>query len=118
MRTNKDYLNIFDQYAKDFWAFTLKRLEDDFKIYQDSEDYEGESFAETLDIHFWSMGCDYVDYAKSITEDFFFPIISEKELESLNDQYMEDDLEHYDLYRFLFETYAIPHIHEIIRANT
>jgi hypothetical protein len=118
MKTTKDFLNIFDQYSKDFWESILKRLKNDFEIWRECEGYEGESFEQTLETEFWSMGCDYVDYAKSITEDYFLPIIGKKELESLDDEYIECDLEYSDLYRLIFETYAIPNIQEIIRNSS
>ena len=115
--TQQHITDFFKPHAELFWVATLKRLQDDFKIWQQCEDYEDETFDETIDREFWSMGCDYIDYANALVNDYFYSVIDEQEYNDLKERYDEFDMEYRDLEDYLFQTYAIPKIKEIIKGE-
>jgi hypothetical protein len=110
----QDILNFFETHAEAFKVATLKQLKKDFKIYQESDTYENQTFAETLDETFWAMGCDYLDYATELFKDYFGFIIDETELDELREKFDDLDTDYYNLENFIFEIYAMPIINEII----
>jgi hypothetical protein len=114
--TQQQIVDFFKPHAVGFWNATIKRLTDDFKIWQDCEDYDNETFAEMLDREFWSMGCDYVDYAMIIFNDYFEfeNIIDKQKLDELKLIYDELNDNYFNLENFIFETYAMPKIKNII----
>jgi hypothetical protein len=112
--TQQQIVDFFKPHAVGFWNATIKRLTDDFKIWQDCEDYEGETFGETMDREFWSMGCDYIDYANALVNDYFYSVIDEQEYNDLKERFNEFDTEYRDLEDYLFQTYAMPKIKDIV----
>ena len=114
--TQQQILDFFKPYAVGFWNATLERLTDDFGIYKGNDDYENETFAEMLGREFWSMGCDYVDYAMIIFNDYFEfgNIIDKEKLDELKLIYDELNDNYFNLENFIFETYAMPKIKDII----
>jgi hypothetical protein len=112
--TQQQILDFFKPYAVGFWNATLERLTVDFGIYKGCEDYDNETFAETLDCEFWSMGCDYIDYANALVNDYFYTVIDEQEYNDLKERFNEFDTEYRDLENYLFETYAMPKIKDIV----
>lgn len=110
----EQFLDFFRPHAEAFWVAILKRLQDDFKIYQGSEHYENETFADTLDEAFWSMGCDYYDYANDLVDDYFYTVVDENEYDELKEAFAEIDSDYMDLRNYVFETYALPKIREIV----
>jgi hypothetical protein len=116
--TIKQVENFFKPHAEAFWVAILKRLEDDFKIYQNSDSYENETFADTLDEYFWSMGCNYLDYASDIVDDYFYSVVDKKEYDELKEAFAKIDNNYIDLRSYLFETYILPKIKAIIIGET
>jgi hypothetical protein len=112
--TQQQITDFFKPHAVGFWNATLERLTDDFGIYKGCEDYDNETFAETMDREFWSMGCDYIDYANALVNDYFYSVIDEQEYNDLKERYNEFDTEYRDLENYLFETYAMPKIKDIV----
>jgi hypothetical protein len=112
--TQQQITDFFKPHAVRFWNATLERLTDDFGIYKGCEDYDNETFAETMEREFWSMGCDYIDYAKSLVDDYFYTVIDEQEYNELQAQFNYFDTEYRDLENYLFETYAMPKIKDIV----
>jgi hypothetical protein len=110
----QDILTFFETHAEAFKIATLNKLKEHFKIYQQSDTYENETFAETLDEAFFSMGCDYLDYTIQLFNDYFELIIDETELDELREKFDDLDTDYYNLENFIFETYVLPIINEII----
>jgi hypothetical protein len=113
----EQFLDFFKPHAKAFWVATLKRLQDDFKIWQSCEDYEGETFEETMDREFWSMGCDYYDYANDLVDDYFYSVVDKNEYDELKETFAEIDSDYIDLRNYVFETFALPKIKDIINGE-
>jgi hypothetical protein len=113
----QDILNFFETHAEAFKVATFWKLHEHFKIYQKTDTYENETFAETLDEAFFSMGCDYLDYATQLFNDYFELIIDETELDELREKFDDLNTDYYNLENFIFETYALPMINEIIKEG-
>jgi hypothetical protein len=114
--TQQQITDFFKPHAVGFWNATLERLTNDFGTYKSNDDYENETFGEMLDREFWAMGCDYVDYAMIIFNDYFEfeNIIDKQKLDELKLIYDELNDNYFNLENFIFETYAMPKIKDII----
>jgi len=112
----EQFLDFFTPHAKAFWVATLKRLQDDFNFYQSCDYYENETFAKTIENEFLSMGCDYYDYgyANDLVDDYFYSVVDKNEYDDLKEAFAEIDSDYMDLRNYVFETFALPKIREIV----
>lgn len=110
----EQFLDFFRPHAEAFWVATLKRLQDDFKFYQGCDYYENETFAETIYNEFWSLYCDYYDYANDLVDDYFYNVVDKTEYDELKEAFIEIDSDYMDLRNYVFDTFALPKIVEII----
>jgi hypothetical protein len=115
--TQQQIVDFFKPHAVGFSNATITRLKNDFKIWQQCEDYDNETFAETIDREFWSMGCDYIDYANALVNDYFNGVINKQQFNDLKERYNEFDTKYRNLENYLFETYAMPIIYAIIEGR-
>lgn len=69
--TQREVIAKFKPYADKLYDYVLQQLRKDFDQYAKSNDYNGETFAESIDMSFFAMGSDGHDYGYSIIDEFF-----------------------------------------------
>ena len=88
---HKELVNYFIDYLK-------KEYETNFKT---SEDYQGETFAETIDTYYFSMGNDSRDYSMDLISDFMIGEMGNQYV-ILNYNFVDNISDYYNLSEYLF----------------
>jgi hypothetical protein len=102
MKTTAYYHDATKNYHKELVNYFIDYLKKEYETnFKTSKDYQGETFAETIDTYYFSMGNDSRDYSMDLISDFMIGEMGNQYV-ILNYNFVDNISDYYNLSEYLF----------------